>query len=142
MQNGGYRTKQRDFIIALLKENPGTHFTADEILEKAAASGSAAAKATVYRTLEKLVGAGVILKYSLPDGAKACFQYPESECGAKDCYHFLCVDCGEVSHVEDSYIDGLYERVKTGYNFFLDTAKTVFYGKCGRCAAKKAGNDG
>lgn len=83
MTNGiEYKTKQRADLVAFLETVKGEHLTAKTICELLDKSGVRMGSATVYRHLERLVGEGLMLKYSMGSNGAACFEYvgPEGQC--------------------------------------------------------------
>ena len=66
-----YNTRQGNLILALLKKEPGKHFTADEIIVRLANDGKSVGKATVYRHLDKLIRQGLVRKYIAEEGQGA-----------------------------------------------------------------------
>ena len=72
MENTGrYKTKQREIILGLLKDNYNRHMTADEVILFLQEQNTPVGKATVYRYLDCLVEQGIIRKYAAPEGKGA-----------------------------------------------------------------------
>lgn len=130
-----YRTKQKDLILHCLQQMPEQHVCADDIVQALREQGEDVGTATVYRNLDKLVKEGVLLKYTLPDGLKACYQYDSCSHHHLHC-HVICTGCGEVEHLQCSEVDSLASHLLASHGFELDKQKTVLYGLCEKCAVQ------
>ena len=133
---GEYRTRQRERILQLLTERRGEHLSAEEVVDLLRREGAPVGRATVYRYLERLVEQGSARKYFLEGGAGCCYQYS----GGEDCrehFHLKCTGCGALFHVDCDYLDALERHVFDHHQFIIDNTKTVLYGLCAGCAAKK-----
>jgi len=135
-----YNTKQQEMILSCLRNDSGAHLTAEMILIYLKEKGENIGLATVYRTLDKLVANGTVLKYSVPNGMSACYKYAQESCRAHDHYHLICTECGKMTHLECSHLDSLADHVLNEHGFDLDNLKTVFYGKCRQCSLNSKGN--
>lgn len=127
-----YKTKQKEIILDALKKNSEVHMTVKDIMEYLHSHKVEVGQTTVYRYLDRLVNDGIIHKYPAPDGLSTCYQYA----GDGDChhhYHFMCVKCGELTHLECEHIDTLSKHVFDEHEFLVDCFKTVFYGVCKNC---------
>ncbi|MDL2323696.1 transcriptional repressor [Ruminococcaceae bacterium OttesenSCG-928-A16] len=131
-----YKTKQRQVILQALQAMPANHATAENVLEMLKQQGEEVGLATVYRNLDKLVNEGLVLKYTLPDGMRACYQYLDSCAEHAHHCHVICTGCGQVSHLECEHVDELAAHLLADHHLTLDRHKTVLYGLCASCAAK------
>lgn len=135
----GYMTHQREWILTFL-EQTHDHVTAEQVLDHLHRSGYKIARATIYRTLERLVEQGMVRKYILGDGKRACYQYA----GAQSChdhYHLKCESCGGLFHVECEFLDDMNRHIRTHHRFQINGAKTVLYGLCEACSQKREENE-
>lgn len=134
MQNTrtSYKTKQKDLILDFLRERESEHVTADMIVESLKGE---VGKTTIYRNLDKLVKQGVVLKYDMPNGMSACFQYSD-RLKENTNYHFLCTQCGEITHVNCNFFDKLTLHMEKEHGFWFDSIRTVFHGCCENCMSK------
>ncbi len=129
---GSYKTRQKDLILDFLQEKNNQHVTVDMIVESLKGE---VGKTTIYRNLDKLVNQGVVLKYDMPNGMSACFQYADKT-EQHTHHHFLCVQCGQIIHVNCNFIDKLSIHMEKEHGFWFDSIKTVFYGCCENCIPK------
>ena len=128
-----YKTRQRELILGFIKQNAGSHLTADNIADALKSEG--VGKTTVYRYLEKLCGEGLVRKYILQEGKSACYQYSENaDCDSH--FHLKCLKCGCLLHLECDYLSDLKEHISGHHGFIIDGSRTVFYGICEVCAEK------
>lgn len=137
-QTSGYKTKQRDLILEILKKQGDRHLTVEEVTELLHKKGNSVGKSTVYRYLEKLSRESVVKKYTVDGERSVCYQYLHSHKTCSNHYHLKCEKCGKLIHMECETVDRLAEHIYEHHNFHLNTAKCVFYGICENC---KEGED-
>ena len=128
---GGYKTKQRDTILELLKNNTDAHLSAEEITDMLKKSGTSVGTTTVYRYLEKLYLEGAVQKY-VTDRAR--YTYTEKECRGH--FHLKCTECGSLSCADCDFMSGLCGHISEHHGFTIVPSKTIFYGVCEKCAEK------
>lgn len=129
-----YNTRQQKLVLSCLKSDYPSHMTAEDILLKLREKDEKIGLTTVYRTLYKLVSRGIVIKFSMPNGTKACYKFADSDCALGEHYHLLCTDCGRMIHLECTHLDNLSQHILSEHLFSIDSFKTVFYGKCYNCA--------
>jgi len=96
-KHGILPTPQRVKIASVLLERP-QHLSADQIIERLRATGSAVSKATVYNTLKIFSERGLI-KEVMVDPAR---KFYDSTTHAH--HHFYNVDSGELSDIPDAQV--------------------------------------
>lgn len=131
MPNRSYNTKQKESVLACVKESAGNHITALEVHALLQQKGEGVGLTTIYRCLDKLVGEGILVKYAAADGGSACFRL--AECGSNHCFHMKCEKCGGFYHVECEHLYEAVEHIFDEHGFVVDPYKTVFYGTCDKC---------
>lgn len=130
-----YNTKQRERILAYLKENKDCNVTAEEILDYFESIGDSIGKATVYRYLTDLVKQNVVKKYMVEGRNCSCYQYVEEKnCGEH--YHLKCEMCNKIIHLECEEFKEIQRHIACEHNFELDSIRTVLYGVCKECSKK------
>ena len=93
-------------------------------------------EATVYRTLTKLAGAGVLKRFT-GDGAGASYRLDESqECATH--FHLRCERCQKLIHMDCSFMTDMKKHIESSHNFSVDIGKTIIYGLCGDCEGAEA----
>ena len=102
LEDGGHRITEprRSVIDALERKDDG--FTAEELCKELPGVG----RATVYRTIALLQGAGVICKLAMPDGAS---RY--SMARVDHHHHTICVNCGSVGEFKHATIERMLRAV-------------------------------
>ncbi len=128
---GGYKTRQRDIILEVLKKNTDKHLTCEEICEMLRNNGKKVGTATVYRYLEKLYSQGMLTKYTA-DKESAKFSYVKESC--KGHFHLKCTKCGKIFCEDCSSLKGILEHVINEHGFSVEPAKTTLYGICKVCS--------
>ena len=103
-----YKTKQKEMILDLFKNNPGRHFTASDICRNLNNIG----QATVYRKLEDLVSEGILEKFITDPSSPACFELSEHEGKREHCHHMRCTECGSLIHLKCEELDDITKHLK------------------------------
>ncbi len=129
----GYQTRQKELILACLRENAHRHMTVDMIVAGLRDQGEPVGQTTVYRHLERLVKDNQVMRFVGVEGASACYQYLTQDENHKSHYHLVCSDCGRMIHLNCREMDELREHMLLDHRFILDSCKTVLYGRCEEC---------
>ncbi len=137
----GYRiTLPRQAVLAELEKAAG-HLSAKELFVRVQRFCPACGLNTVYRTLEMLVEAGMVLRSDFGDG-QARYELASRPGRKPHHHHLLCVRCGKVVDYED-FMDeerALFGRIEKGlskkFDFSITDHELTFKGICGACAAK------
>ena len=128
---GEYSTKQRSAILDFLKEN-NAHVTAADIAFHLKELGVSVSTATVYRTLEKLVGEGVVRKMFVDQGHSACYQYIDNGTCSEH-FHLKCIKCGRLIHLSCDFLQEMESHIFDDHGFTVSSGRTVIYGVCHAC---------
>ena len=135
---GEYSTKQREAVLAFLKEN-NAHVTASDIIFHLKEQGETVSTATVYRTLERLEKDGVVKKMTIGDGSGACYQYVDGE-GCHEHFHLKCIICGKLLHLSCEFLHNMESHIFDEHGFTVSSGRTVIYGVCAQCKGITAKN--
>lgn len=130
-----YKTKQREIITQVFKQNSDKCFTSKEIIELLQGQ---LGQATVYRLLAKLAEEGVICKYTAENGSGALYRI--NNCEKREShkhFHLKCNSCGKLIHMDCTLLAKIAEHLQSDHGFFMDNSKTVLYGQCEECICKK-----
>ena len=111
-----------------------THVEAEELLLRLRATGSTVSRATIYRTLELLVQAGLGRKVRLGTD----HYYYEHALGARQHEHMICVDCGKIIEWFDRQLDEVLARNLERQRFVATRYTVQVFGYCGDCAPHDA----
>ena len=125
-------TRQRVLIADRLAAANG-QVTAEKLYGDLRQCEPTIGRATVFRTLERLVDAGVARRLE-----QAGHVYAYVACQPAHHHHLACTVCGRVEEIEERYVVPLATRVARDTGFEIDDARLDFYGRCARCRATEA----
>jgi Fur family ferric uptake transcriptional regulator len=138
----GYRiTQGREAILNVLAATKD-HLSAEDIYIKACTAYPAIGLTSVYRTLEVLVGTGMVYKFDFGDG-RARYEIAEGCRGEAHHHHLVCTSCGRIIDYADFIDEELVLLKKTAaglakkYDFTIINHLMQFYGFCHKCKPKK-----
>lgn len=142
MNNGEYKTRQKQAILDFLKNNNNNHVTVSDISEYLEKNNCHVGITTIYRYLDKLLEQGTVRKYTVDNSTSACFQYVESAENCHEHFHLKCEICGRLIHLDCNHISEMCKHIFNDHGFKPDMMRTVFYGICSVCAGKQENNGG
>ncbi|HVA22598.1 MAG TPA: Fur family transcriptional regulator [Candidatus Micrarchaeia archaeon] len=122
-------TPQRDLIAQVLEADPRPR-TAQELWADVRDHEPGIGRATVFRTLDALVEAGVAQRLTLPNRRAAYVG-----CSALHHHHFVCQECGAVLELPEPEVSPLLRHLERIRGFQVDHARLDFYGTCPTCLA-------
>ena len=125
-------TKQRDVIVKTFFDMQGEHVKIEDLLNEVRKQNSTIGYATVYRTLNLLVEAGIANQRRFNDGQSRFEVHDQNE--HHD--HLICTECGEIIEFHNDKIEQLQEDVAKKYKFHLTRHKMELYGVCSKCRSK------
>lgn len=127
LEDRGHRlTSARRGIVRLLRQKQ-EGFTAEEICQQLPTVG----RATVYRTLKLLLGAGLLCKLALPNGAP---RY--SLARVEHHHHTVCIKCGAVGEFRDSTVERLLRALSLDIPGEIVGHRIELYIHCQDCAGQ------
>lgn len=126
-----YRTKQKEIVLEAVKLHEGTHFSVEDIYDSIRSRGINLGRATVYRHINALQNEGLIKRFIVEFGKSMSYEY--SGCEDRSCYHFKCVKCNRLLHIQCQLMDEVKQHLAESHNFSLDDSKMIFTGICGNC---------
>jgi Fur family ferric uptake transcriptional regulator len=109
------------------------HFTADELADEMKMKGSKVGRATVFRTLDLMVKAGVVKKIRDED----THAHYEHILGHAEHDHMICDRCGKFIEYLTPEIKQILEREARKVNFKVRTFRATIFGICEICAASE-----
>ena len=129
LQHRGWRiTPQRRAVIDALA-GQHVHLSAEQVHAGARRVVPEVSLATVYNTLNELVGMGEISEIRLADGT-ARFD-PKV---GPDHHHLVCERCGLTFDIEPRGVEDLTLPPAQRYGMTVDAVEVVFRGRCSNCA--------
>jgi Fur family ferric uptake transcriptional regulator len=127
----GERVTPQRLLVAEALATAGRQLTAQELLQRVRRRSPGIGRATVFRTVEALVAAGVARRLELENHV-----YGYVACQPEHHHHLACHVCGRVEEIGEVYVRPVAERVAADTGFVIDDARLDFYGRCARCAAE------
>jgi Fur family transcriptional regulator, ferric uptake regulator len=128
----GERVTRQRLLVANALAADGRQLTADQLYRRLRQQEPGIGRATVFRTLETLVEAGVARRLEL-DG----HVYAYVACLPEHHHHLACTHCGRVEEIDEAYIRPIAERLTREMGFEIDDARLDFYGRCATCRAEE-----
>jgi len=125
---GKYKTRQRELVALCLEQYADTYMTVDRVVATIEASGEKVGRTTAYRALESMAAEGAALKACVP-GGEASYRLSNGSAAGQ----LVCLDCGLATTLDCKTAEGFAHHVLDHHGFEVDLARTVFYGRCGRC---------
>jgi Fur family ferric uptake transcriptional regulator len=126
-----YTGQQRDLVRHVFAQH--NHFDAEILIEDLKKAGLRVSRATVYRTLNKLVDAGMLRR--LEFGPRTFFEhdygYPQHE-------HLVCQKCGRIIEFQNPAIDAQLREVCAQHQFQATGHTLVVRGTCSECNRARA----
>jgi Fur family ferric uptake transcriptional regulator len=129
---GGKRSSKRERILGVFLKHEG-HLSADDLVALIHREDSRISRATVYRTLQWMVDAGIARKVDFGEGR---FRFEHSYRHPRH-FHLICKTCNRSSEFLSSDIEGLIEEVAAARGFAARQLVLQIYGTCEECREGK-----
>ncbi len=121
-----FTEQQRDLIRFIFGQHE--HFDADQLVDDLKKDGLQISRATVYRTLNKLVDAGLLRCIDV--GHRKVYEhdygYPKHD-------HLHCEKCNKIIEFRDPTLDAILKEVGQHHNFQISGHSFVIRGVCAEC---------
>jgi Fur family transcriptional regulator, ferric uptake regulator len=131
LRDAGERVTRQRLAVADALTATGRQVSAQDLYQRIRRDDPSIGRATVFRTLEALVAAGLARRLEL-DG----HVYGYVACRPDHHHHLACDRCGRVEEIDEAYIRPVAERVALDLGFRIDDARVDFYGLCASCARR------
>src|ERR1700750_1637218 len=122
---GGKRSSKRDRILNVFMRQQG-HLSGDDLCALVRKEDPGIGRATVYRTLQWLVGAGIARKVDFGDGRsrfEPSYRHPRH-------FHLICSNCHSSSEFLSSDVESLLEEIAAARQFTTRQATVQIHGIC------------
>ena len=129
---GGKRSTKRDRILEIFLRQQG-HLSADDLVDIVHREAPGIGRATVYRTLQWMVSAGIARKVDFGEGRS---RYEQSYRHPRH-FHLICTTCHRSSEFLSSDIESLVEEVAAARSFAPTQHVVQIYGTCDDCRTGK-----
>jgi Fur family transcriptional regulator, ferric uptake regulator len=127
---GGRRSGKRDVIVQIFLKQEG-HLAADELVALIRREDARISRATIYRTLQWMVDAGIARKVDFGEGR---FRFEHSYRHPRH-FHLICKTCSQSFEFLSSDIEALIEEVAEERRFTARQSVLQIYGTCEACQA-------
>ncbi|HEX7224018.1 MAG TPA: Fur family transcriptional regulator [Candidatus Limnocylindria bacterium] len=126
----GERATPQRLLIADALAAHGRRITAQELYERVRRRQRGIGRATVFRTLEALVAAGVARRFEEAGNVSGYVA-----CRPEHHHHLACDRCGRVEEIDEAVVRPLADRAAGEFGFAINDARLDFYGICADCQA-------
>jgi Fur family ferric uptake transcriptional regulator len=126
--SGGRRSGKRDFIVGVFLRQDG-HISADELVDLIRREDARISRATIYRTLQWMVEAGIARRVDFGEGR---FRFEHSYRHPRH-FHLICKSCHQSFEFLSSDIEALIEEVTQARLFEPGQSVLQIYGTCESC---------
>lgn len=121
-----FTDQQRDMVRYIFSQHH--HFDADQLIDAMKLAGFKVSRATVYRTLAKLVDAGLLRRLEL--GPRMCYEhdygYPHHE-------HLQCTTCGKMIEFQSAELEATLRAICREQEFKTSGHTLIIRGTCAEC---------
>ena len=125
---GGKRSSKREEIVNVFLRQEG-HLSADDLVDLIRREDHRVSRATVYRTLQWMVDAGIARKVDFGEGR---FRFEHSYRQPRH-FHLICKSCHRSFEFLSSDIEALVEEVASARSFAASQSVVQIYGTCDEC---------
>jgi Fur family ferric uptake transcriptional regulator len=125
---GTKRSGKRDFIVNMFLRQEG-HLSAEDLVHVIRREDQKISRATIYRTLQWMVDAGMARKVDFGEGRyrfEHSYRHPRH-------FHLICKSCNRSSEFLSSDIEALIEEIAGARNFSARQSVVQIYGTCEAC---------
>jgi len=130
---GGKRSSKREQIVNVFLRQEG-HLSADDLVDLMRGEDHRISRATVYRTLQWMVDAGIARKVDFGEGR---FRFEHSYRQPRH-FHLICKDCHRSFEFLSSDIESSIEEVASARTFSPSQSVVQIYGTCEDCQAGRS----
>jgi Fur family transcriptional regulator, ferric uptake regulator len=131
--DGGKRSSKREQIVNVFLRQEG-HLSADDLVDLIRREDQRISRATVYRTLQWMVDAGIARKVDFGEGR---FRFEHSYRQPRH-FHLICKTCHRSFEFLSSDIESLVEEVSAARSFTASQSVVQIYGTCEECRTGRA----
>ena len=130
---GGKRSSKREQIVNVFLRQEG-HLSADDLVDLMRTQDRRISRATVYRTLQWMVDAGIARKVDFGEGR---FRFEHSYRQPRH-FHLICKTCHRSFEFLSSDIESCVEEVAAARGFSPAQSVVQIYGTCDECRTGRA----
>jgi Fur family ferric uptake transcriptional regulator len=130
---GGRRSGKREVIVRTFMAQDG-HIGADALVDLVRREDARVSRATIYRTLQWMVDAGIARKVDFGDGKfrfEHAYRHPRH-------FHLICKTCHQSFEFLSSDVEELIEDITATRRFEASESVIQIYGTCEACRSGQA----
>jgi Fur family ferric uptake transcriptional regulator len=131
--DGGKRSSKREQIVNVFLRQEG-HLSADDLVDLIRREDQRISRATVYRTLQWMVDAGIARKVDFGEGR---FRFEHSYRQPRH-FHLICKTCHRSFEFLSSDIEASVDEVSVARSFTVSQSVVQIYGTCEECRTGRA----
>jgi Fur family transcriptional regulator, ferric uptake regulator len=124
-------TRQRDLVAETVLTSED-HLSVEQIQRRLKEQGAQVGLATIYRTLEVLVGSGLVRAHDFGQGYKRYEPMPAQAHHE----HLICVRCGRVEEFTNERLERMLPIIADEHEFRHQSHRVEIYGLCHECQRK------
>jgi Fur family transcriptional regulator, ferric uptake regulator len=121
-----YTEQQRDLVRYIFSQH--NHFDADQLIDAVKSEHFQVSRATVYRTLNKLVDAGMLRRLEV--GSRTFYEhdygYPQHE-------HLYCSQCSQMIEFQHAALNAIIDDICRQHGFRSNGHSLIVRGLCADC---------
>lgn len=121
-----FTEQQREMIRYIFSQHE--HFDADQLIDQMKREGLQVSRATAYRTLKKLVDAGLLRRLNVDQRT-----YYEHDYGYPQHDHLHCEKCEKIIEFRDARLEAILKQVCLQHNFQVKGHSLILRGLCSEC---------
>jgi len=126
--DGGKRSSKRELIVNVFLRQEG-HLSAEDLVDLIRREDQRISRATVYRTIQWMVEAGIARKVDFGEGR---FRFEHSYRHPRH-FHLICKTCNRSAEFLSSDIEALIEEIATARGFSARQSVVQIHGTCEEC---------
>lgn len=107
----------------------GRSFTADDLWQEARSEDAKIGRATVFRSIEQLVGRELLARIDFPDGKRRYFVCGESY----HHHHLACTQCHRITKFDYCLPPEVISAIGTQERFSIEDHSLTLFGRCESC---------
>jgi Fur family ferric uptake transcriptional regulator len=130
MEDSGHRLGGARQAVVDLLSRQDCCLSAQEIRDELRSEGVVVGLASVYRTIELLLGLGLVQRVDVGGGGQ---RYEAVVPGGEHHHHAVCESCGRVTAFEDPRLEQAIERVSGRLGQSVSGHDVLLRGTCVRC---------
>jgi Fur family transcriptional regulator, ferric uptake regulator len=137
LDEAGYRmTGSRRAVAELIAGRDGAFETAD-LVGDSSRRRLRVARATIFRTLELLVGLGAVERLDLPSGAHSYVRCETT----RHHHHLVCTRCQRAVDLEELGMSAIVAEAERRTGYRVNRHRVELWGLCPACQAATAGQE-